>query len=316
MLLHTNKEVFKEIITATAVNSKGLQNHQVEKDYFVSLFLKELSKLENDVDIVFKGGTSLSKCYNVIDRFSEDIDLTINFPDNKAGRGLRRRLKENIVSTIEKLGMKFLNPDDVQSRKDFNNYEVEFERLFDSTPEMIPYIKIETIAVYKPYPCESKKVSNYITKYLEQLEEGEELIEQYDLKPFEMNIQSIERTFIDKLFALCDYHLGGTYERYSRHIYDIHMIWNSGFLNKEVLDNIIDNVLSDRQRFSDRNLSSTPGSKPKEILREIIDTEVFRSDYENITLGFIYKKISYDICINSLEAILETDLLPEEVKEY
>jgi hypothetical protein len=215
MHLHTNKKDFKELIVATASNTPGLQNHQVEKDYYVSLFLKELSKIENNVEIVFKGGTALSKCYNVIDRFSEDIDLTIKFPHAKTGRGLRKRLKENIIATINQLNMKFLNSDEVQSDRDFNHYEVEFDRLFESTPEMIPHIKIETIAVYKPYPCIKRYVSNYITNYLSEIEEGPDLIKTYALDAFEMSIQSIDRTFIDKLFAICDYHLEKTPLRYS-----------------------------------------------------------------------------------------------------
>ncbi len=316
MHLHTNKKDFRELIIATASNTPGLQNHQVEKDYYVSLFLKELSKLENNVEIVFKGGTSLSKCYDVIDRFSEDIDLTIKFPNAKAGRGLRKRLKENIVATIDKLGMKFLNPNAVQSDRDFNSYEVEFERLFESTLEMIQHIKIETIAVYKPYPCLKRPVSNYITKYLFELEEGPNLIKKYDLETFEMSIQSIDRTFIDKLFAICDYHLEETYERYSRHIYDIHMIWNSGILDEEVVAKITDDVISNRQRLSAHNPSSKPGSRPKDILQEIIDHKVFESDYNDITLGFIYKKVSYETCIKTLRVVLETKLIPEEVKAY
>jgi hypothetical protein len=131
-----------------------------------------------------------------------------------------------------------------------------------------------------------------------------------------LTIQSIDRTWIDKLFALCDYHLERTYERYSRHIYDIHMIWNSGLLNKEVVARITDDVISDRQRLSTRNPSSKPGSRPKEILQEIIDKNVFESDYNDITLGFIYKKVSYEKCINTLKAVLESKLIPEEVKAY
>ena len=316
MLLHTNKEAFKELIIATASHTPGLQNHQIEKDYYVSLFLKKISKLENNVEIGFKSGTSRSKCYDVINRFSEDIDLTIKFPHAKAGRGLRKRLKENIITTIDQLGMKFLNPDEVQSDRDFNHYEIEFERLFESTPEMIPHIKIETIAVYKPYPCLKKQVSNYITKYLLELEEGPDLVKTYDLETFEMNIQSIDRTFIDKLFALCDYHLEQTYERYSRHIYDIHMIWNSKLLNKEVVRGIMDDVISDRQRLSIRNLSSRPGTRPKDLLQEIIDKKVFERDYMDITSGFIYKKVSYKTCINTLQKILNSNIVPEEVKLY
>ncbi|MDR4968924.1 MAG: hypothetical protein RG740_04845, partial [Acholeplasmataceae bacterium] len=77
-----------------------------------------------------------------------------------------------------------------------------------------------------------------------------------------------------------------------------------------------DDVISDRQRLSMRNLSSKPGSRPKDILQEIIDHKVFESDYHDITLGFIYKKVSYETCINTLRAVLETKLIPEEVKAY
>jgi len=101
MRLHENKNEFTQIVQAVA-EEFGLETFQVEKDYFVSLFLKELSILKNNVEIVFKGGTSLSKCYKVIDRFSEDIDLTIKFENKKAGAGLRKRLKQNIVNTIKK----------------------------------------------------------------------------------------------------------------------------------------------------------------------------------------------------------------------
>ncbi|MDY0100601.1 MAG: nucleotidyl transferase AbiEii/AbiGii toxin family protein, partial [Bacilli bacterium] len=276
MKLHNDPKIFKELIVATAQNSKGLQNFQVEKDYFVSLFLKELSKTNKDLEVVFKGGTSLSKCYDVINRFSEDVDLTIKLDNKKANYQIKKQFKNKIISSIENLGMVFLNPLNVESKKNYNYYEVEFKKHFESTPEIIPFIKIETITAYKPYPCKKLLVSNYITKFLREIEEGEELIKKYELEEFEMNIQTVERTFIDKLFALCDYYLSKNYFRNSRHIYDIHMIWNSGLLNKKVVSNIVDDVLADRQRFSNKNLSSKPGSKPKDILLEIVETGVFK----------------------------------------
>lgn len=52
MLLHKDKDVFQELIIATA-SDLGLENFQVEKDYYVSLFLKELSKQESNISIVF-----------------------------------------------------------------------------------------------------------------------------------------------------------------------------------------------------------------------------------------------------------------------
>ncbi len=316
MRLHKDKKVFKELILATTQNTPGLQTYQVEKDYFVSLFLKELSVVDFDYEIVFKGGTSLSKCYGVIDRFSEDIDLAINFKNQNASRRVRRRLKNKIVTAIDNLDMIFINQDQVESNRDFNNYEIEYEKTFDATSEMLPFIKVETIAVYKPYPIEKLEVGNYITKYLESIEEGIELIDKYDLQRFKMNVQAIERTFIDKLFAICDYHLVGTYDRYSRHIYDIHMIWKSKLLNIEKINTIIDDVIKDRQRFTDRNLSSNPGTKVKEILSEIITKEVFKKDFNDVSTIFIYNDVSYESIIKSLSEIIKTDILPDFIKTY
>ena len=66
--LHNDKETFNDILIATS-NALGIEMAIVEKDYYVSLLLKEINK--NYPDIIFKGGTSLSKCYKIISRFSE-----------------------------------------------------------------------------------------------------------------------------------------------------------------------------------------------------------------------------------------------------
>ena len=73
-MLHENKELFEQAVLRTS-EAFGIEASIVEKDYFVTLFLKEISK--EAVPTVFKGGTSLSKCHKLIKRFSEDIDLNI-----------------------------------------------------------------------------------------------------------------------------------------------------------------------------------------------------------------------------------------------
>ena len=85
--LHNDKEAFNDIIVATS-NALGIEMAIVEKDYYVSLLLNEINK--NYPDIIFKGGTSLSKCYKIINRFSDDIDIGINA--DKATEGMRRNL--------------------------------------------------------------------------------------------------------------------------------------------------------------------------------------------------------------------------------
>lgn len=70
MNLHDDREAFEELIIGAA-NELAIPANIIEKDYYVTVVLKALSeKLD---DMVFKGGTSLTKCYQLLDRFSEDI---------------------------------------------------------------------------------------------------------------------------------------------------------------------------------------------------------------------------------------------------
>ncbi|WP_244096013.1 MULTISPECIES: nucleotidyl transferase AbiEii/AbiGii toxin family protein [unclassified Blautia] len=75
MFLHNDEELFKDVIIAASVDQKR-SVAIVEKDYYVTMILKLLAQVEPGC--VFKGGTSLSKCHHVIDRFSEDIDITFS----------------------------------------------------------------------------------------------------------------------------------------------------------------------------------------------------------------------------------------------
>ena len=108
MYLHNDKQLFEEVVSATA-NEIRLPIAIIEKDYYVTMILKELAK--RAPECVFKGGTSLSKCHHVIDRFSEDIDIAFS---DELGRGARRQFKENVVIKIsEELGMPIPDLDDI-----------------------------------------------------------------------------------------------------------------------------------------------------------------------------------------------------------
>lgn len=90
MYLHKDRETFKDIIGQTA-DSRGITPAVVEKDYYVTLILRLLAGQLKQC--VFKGGTSLSKGFRVIDRFSEDVDITF---DRHIGESRRKKLK-NVV---------------------------------------------------------------------------------------------------------------------------------------------------------------------------------------------------------------------------
>ncbi|GAY78707.1 hypothetical protein NBRC111894_4261 [Sporolactobacillus inulinus] len=91
MNLHQNSQLFKELINVVSEDS-GLKGSIIEKDYYVSLLLESVQA--NYPHIVFKGGTSLSKCYHLINRFSEDIDINFQQEVNKTGAE-KRKLKQS-----------------------------------------------------------------------------------------------------------------------------------------------------------------------------------------------------------------------------
>ncbi len=121
MRLHENKELFRQAVAVTARHFK-IDPSIVEKDYYVTIYLEELTKrLPN---LLFKGGTSLSKCYKAINRFSEDIDLTLE--QDVITQGQRKKVKQIIKETCDELNLKLLNESETRSRRDFNRYEIDY----------------------------------------------------------------------------------------------------------------------------------------------------------------------------------------------
>ncbi len=100
MYLHEDKERFLSVLESVSSASK-IQADLVEKDNYVSLILKEIAASSDKA--VFKGGTSLSKALKVINRFSEDIDISFS---EHIGASRRKKLKYNIIAPIAgKLGI-------------------------------------------------------------------------------------------------------------------------------------------------------------------------------------------------------------------
>lgn len=133
------------------------------------------------------------------------------------------------------------------------------------------------------------------------------MAESYDLMPFEITTQTIERTLVDKIFALCDYYIDGKVERHSRHIYDIHKIVESlGIIDG--LDTLIPEVRLVRSEVPVCH-SAKPNVCVSDVLYEIIENHAYREDYERITSGLLFVPESYDNAIMSLKRIADSGLL-------
>ena len=287
---------WKEIIE-TVARELGRAELMVEKDTIQSMFLLELSKSE--LPFVFKGGTSLSKAYNLIDRFSEDIDLSMN---RKLTEGERKTSKELIVSIADSLGMTLMNPDKIRSRHDYNMYVFTYESLF--TQRSMEII-IETSYYQTVYPVEKHEIGSFVGKFCE--ERGITLPIPFDAATVVMNVQSLKRTFVDKIFAICDYRIQDMQDRDSRHLYDICKLLSKIELNDE-LDALIDDVRDDRM-FSKNNPSAQLEYNIPDMLKEIIQSRFYESDYRNITQKLLYEDIDYDYAVdNGIAVVARSDI--------
>ena len=301
MYLHRDRETFRDIIEQAA-DSSGRTSAVVEKDYYVTLILKLLSEQLNQC--VFKGGTSLSKGFHVIDRFSEDIDITFN---EHIGESRRKKLKNVVLKGIsEELGMPVANWEETQSDRDYNAYLFSYESVFGLQDDRLPqYVKLETALGSYSFPTQIVEIRNYIGDYLEGRGRAD-LAEQFSLGRFFMNLQSLERTYIDKVFALCDYYLQGKSKRCSRHLYDIYKLtplikFDEGFIT------LIGEVREHRSRMqvcpSARDTVDVPS-----VILEFCDNSFYREDYQAITSYFAADVVPYDEVIGQMRALAAGNL--------
>lgn len=226
---------FSEAIQAAAGYFK-LRPIFIEKDYWVTFVLKSLSASEYTSDVIFKGGTSLSKAYNCIDRFSEDIDFAILKTENHSGNQLTNKIKA-VEKTVSQGLEYFQHPNEEKkgrNRRTFYRYpktlkDTDFSHVKD-------HIQIEINTFTNPVPHQDMPISSYLTQFFRQ---GgfNEFIEEYDLKGFRIKVLARESTFFEKLFSLIRLSYEGPEKIKGkiRHFYDLCKLLGSTDLEEKIL---------------------------------------------------------------------------------
>ena len=297
--LHNDKETFSQAINLVT-NKNSIRPEIVEKDYYVTMILRLLS--ERLPFIVFKGGTSLSKCHKAIKRFSEDIDITI---DTTISQGQKKKVKEAIEEVSAMLGLSIPNIDKTRSRRDYNRYEIEYNPIDElDDVAVLPAVILETSYTAISFPVSELPVHNYIGDMM--VEEAPDYIEKYALSPFTMKVQDISRTLADKVFAICDYYLQNKTEKHSRHLYDIYKL-----LPLVPQDNSFKKLVKEVRQvraLSPVCSSAKPDVDVVDLLKRIVSENVYKSDYENITENLLEEDLKYETVIPALKQIAENGM--------
>lgn len=277
----------------------GLSYDVVEKDLWNCYFLDYLFNRSEYKDyFIFKGGTSLSKCYDLIDRYSEDLDivldsnvLNINL-EEKIDELVSRNQKEKFIDMINKEAMNFIEDTLIPKMKSECEKEINKKLIFEldrlkmafyvSYPRLsmygyiTPKIKIEMSSLSAIIPTEIKEAEPYINEEIEE-----------DLKiSFPVKCMKPKRTFWEKALILhqeANRVSGDFPQRYSRHYYDLYKIYNSSIWNETINDiKLLDEVRKFTMTFYNRSWARFEEAKPKTF--KLVPNNIYllgiKRDYE------------------------------------
>lgn len=223
MKLHRDIKLFSDLLRA-ASDHLNIKLEFVEKDYWITLVLLHLAKSKY-VDVsVFKGGTSLSKAYNLIDRFSEDVDIAIINDKEKKGNEIKtiiRSIEKNITADLKELQTDGVTSKGSRFRKSV--FEYATAQKGNANNKLV--IEINSFA--NPFPYQRLTIQSMVFDFLMQTN-NEKYIEQYNLQPFIINVLSKEQTLLEKLVSLIRFSFEkNTVESISgkiRHFYDLYFL--------------------------------------------------------------------------------------------
>ena len=218
MKLHKDKQAMELLITNISGRT-GVRRDVLEKDYYVTLLLKELTTKKDQNFSYFKGGTALYKALKSVRRFSEDIDLTVYVSDLDSQSQKQKRLKQSVLG-YESLEFKEKIKDIRNSLEVSYKYEPLFKVVQRDSLQRFGNVKIEATSFTVSEPVMMLEIAPHLYE-LANDEEKNALEENFDVEPFKIGTISLERIFIDKVFASEYYYEREMYIDFCKHIYDI-----------------------------------------------------------------------------------------------
>ncbi|WP_405610919.1 nucleotidyl transferase AbiEii/AbiGii toxin family protein [Polaribacter sp. Asnod1-A03] len=297
----------------------GLPSSAVEKDWWVTLSLNIIFSLPYANQIVFKGGTSLSKAWNLIERFSEDIDLVID----RKHLGFEGELSKTQVKKLRKASFSFIGKDFytginseliklgvtdyelvVQETKNTDTdpliIELRYKSLTEESDYLKPRVLIEVGARSLMEPVDEKAIISIVSSEFSQLPFAE--------KEIVIPVVSPKRTFLEKIFLLHEEFQKETkfirVERMSRHLYDLEKLMDTTHGVEALKDSDLYNIIvAHRKNFNairgidygnhiSLEINIIP---PKETIKE------WEKDYKTMQESMFYgDTISFDKLIEQI----------------
>lgn len=314
MKLHEDKKSFK-VLLDDIHEKTGYRLDVLEKDYYVVLILEELAKKQKEgLQAYFKGGTALYKALHTTNRFSEDIDLSVDT------RGCSRTQSDKRLENATK---KYTSLERVV-RQGFTNrsevvtvYSYEPITAYDKEDALQRFgkLKIEATSFTISEPVMNMEVSAMIYE-LATDDQKKILREQYDVKPVQVQTITVERIFIDKLFAAEAYVRkreikSKTFEA-AKHIYDL-AVMSKLPLTRELLQNkiLLEKLLIIRMKEEINRHDGIPKVSPNEFIffDDIRDNNLIVNAYEIMQRQYVLRDCDRITYTEALEALKNIEIM-------
>ncbi|MCQ2113632.1 MAG: nucleotidyl transferase AbiEii/AbiGii toxin family protein [Bacteroidaceae bacterium] len=304
----------------------ALPKQAIEKDLWISAILQVLFTLPCADSIVFKGGTSISKVWRMVNRFSEDIDLAINRAMFNLGGDLTKKqvkklrkasslfVKENLYqqltdaikeTTLDGLCEIEAQPDGVgdstypEPRIIYVRYQTVFE---DKLDYIAPVIKIEAGSRSLLEPTSASRISSMVESALPTISTT--------IAEVDVITAVAEKTFLEKSFLLHELfsvNNNVTAKRRSRHIYDLHMMMEKGVAEKAIKDDELwKTIHHHRSTLTSMNgVDYTPDIRDHiQLVPPKESVEIWRADYDKMLGAMIYgSPPTFDELLESMQKL-------------
>ncbi len=304
----------------------------IEKDWWVTMVLKALTLTQYAPLMSFKGGTSLSKCWNLIERFSEDIDVALRREERFAINGtsntqlakarrtarhyivrelpieLEKMLHELGVSdfTVEPELVRISNGEAREIRADAHP-SVVYVNYKSVVPEVSNYlqprVKIELSCLSMDEPVEERVIRSFISEIMKEADDAELIFKTV----------SPTRTFLEKIFLLHEEFQKERprSKRMSRHLYDLEKIMDTDWGRQALADSELYNQIVEHRRVFNNVATVDYATHAPATINFIPPVNVldeWKRDYEMLTEQFLYfneTKLTFERLIARMQELEE-----------
>lgn len=316
MKLHLDRNAFS-VLLEDLHSKTGYRTDVLEKDYYVVLILSELAAMQKDgLPAYFKGGTALYKALKTTNRFSEDIDLSVDT------RGCSRSQSDK---RLERATKKYISlpRDPSQGRTNRSEvitvYTYDPATAYDNTDALQRFgkLKIEATSFTISEPVDTLEISAML--YDLATDEQKQILESvYEVRPFDIQTITMERIFVDKLFAAEAYVRNSSVEHRAfeaaKHIYDLAVLEKHPQIERLMADPAqMEHLLAIRLEEEAGRLDGIPGVAPMEFtfFHDAATNADVRKAYETMQNQYVLREqdsIEFDTACKAL-LIIEEKLL-------